>query len=284
MSDNFIISGFSDEIDADIKKQFTHLNKLGITHFEPRGVNGINISELNDEQVAALKQDMKDYGISVSSIGSPLGKIGINDEFAPHLEKVKRVIDIAHRLDAEYIRVFSFYIPKEEDPADYRNEVMDRLGKMVRLAESEGVTLLHENEKGIYGSTAPRCLDIFETIKSSALSGVFDPANFVQCGQSVYPEAFDMLLPYIKYMHIKDAREDGEVVPSGMGIGSVRDVLSALKERGYSGFVSLEPHLAEFTGFAELEENGESIKTAEKSGADKFTLAYNALKNILDEI
>ena len=107
---NFIISGFADEIDPKITTQFEHLNKLGISYFEPRGINGVNISEINSEQLAELKDDMKKYGIKVSSIGSPIGKIGINDPFEPHLEKLKYVIKIAKELDTKYIRIFSFFI------------------------------------------------------------------------------------------------------------------------------------------------------------------------------
>ena len=143
----FTLSGFSDEIDEKIVVQFEHLNKLGISYFEPRGINGVNISDIDDTQLDELKQNMKKYSIKVSSIGSPIGKIGINDPFEPHLEKLKRVIYIAKKLDTKYIRIFSFFIPKDEDPAKYRDEVMSRMKKMCELAEEENVILLHENEK-----------------------------------------------------------------------------------------------------------------------------------------
>ncbi len=282
MAYSFTVSGFADEIDANVVKQFEHLNKLGISYFEPRGIDGKNISELNDAEVLELKEKMDTYGIKVSSIGSPIGKIQITDPMEPHMEVLARVIKTAKMLDVTYIRIFSFFLPQDEDPAVYRDEVMKRMKQMVALAEKEGVVLLHENEKGIYGDIACRCKDILDSVKSEALGCVFDPANFVQCGQKVYPEGFEMLKPYITYMHIKDAKEDGTVVPSGYGEGGLTNIIRELKNMEYNGFLSLEPHLGSFQGLAALELSDEMLKL-EESGPDKFTMAYEALKNVIAE-
>lgn len=283
MPEQFILSGFSDEIADDVQTQFAELNKCGISYFEPRGINGKNISDLDDQEVAALKDEMQRFGIQVSSIGSPIGKIQITDPFAPHLEKLRRVIAIAHALGTEYIRVFSFYLPQGAAKADYREEVLNRMHAMAELAKAEDVTLLHENEKGIYGDMAADCLDILQSVASPALWGVFDPANFVQCGQAVYPEAYTLLKPYIRYVHIKDALADGSVVPAGYGIGCVKEVLTALKDSGYQGFLSLEPHLGSFQGLAALEQGDEMLQL-EQSDAEKFETAHKALLNILNEV
>lgn len=278
------ISGFSDEIDSDIKVQFEHLNKLGIKYFEPRGINGTNISALTLDEAKQLKETMDKYGIKASSIGSPIGKIGIKDEFEPHLEKLAHTIEIAKILGTKYIRIFSFFIPKEDDPAIYRDEVMARMKAMTALAEKEGIILLHENEKDIYGDIAVRCKDILDTVDSDNLRAVFDPANFVQCDQVTYPDAYEMLKDHVVYMHIKDALfADSSVVPAGHGDGRVRDILQALSDRDYEGFLSLEPHLGSFDGLGDLEV-GDEMLSLTKSDAGKFTLAYNSLKKILDDI
>ena len=282
MAYSFTVSGFADEIDANVVKQFEHLNKLGISYFEPRGIDGKNISELNDAEVLKLKEKMEKYGIKVSSIGSPIGKIQITDPMEPHMELLARVIKTAKMLDVKYIRIFSFFLPQDEDPVIYRDEVMKRMKQMVELAEKEEVVLLHENEKGIYGDIAVRCKDILDTVKSEALGCVFDPANFVQCGQIVYPDGFEMLKPYITYMHIKDAKKDGTVVPSGYGEGGLKHIIKELKDMNYNGFLSLEPHLGSFQGLAALELTDEMLKL-EESGPDKFTMAYEALKNVIAE-
>ena len=83
---NFIISGFADEIDKNVKIQFDHLNKLGMSYYEPRFIEDKNISELNEDEAKFLKSQMDEYGIKASSIGSPIGKIKITDDFEPHME------------------------------------------------------------------------------------------------------------------------------------------------------------------------------------------------------
>lgn len=277
----FIISGFSDEISESIPEQFETLKKLGISYFEPRGINGKNIADLTDDEIFILLGAMKKYGIRASSIGSPIGKIGIRDDFEPHFEKFKRVVEIAKMLGTEYIRIFSFYIPEGQNPDLFRGEVTLRLVKMITYAKQEGVVLLHENEKGIYGDTAQRCFNLFDALYSSNFKAVFDPANFVQCGEDT-KKAYDMLKPYIAYMHIKDATLDGNVVPSGLGNGNIEHILSDLAS-DYIGFLSLEPHLGSFSGLENLETD-DTMTKLKKSSAEKFELAYNSLKTILERI
>ena len=272
------ISGFSDEIDKSIVTQFSVLNRLGIKYFEPRGIDGKNISALTDDEVKSLKENMKKYGISVSSIGSPIGKILMTDDFEAHFETFKRVVKIAKELDAKYIRMFSFFHSYED-----RSEVIARLKAMIEYAKEHGVILLHENEKDIYGDTVERCKDLMETLYCDNFKAVFDPANFVQCGQDT-KKAYEELKPYIAYMHIKDAKAaDGSVVPSGYGDGNLEYILTDLLKSGFGGFLSLEPHLGSFEGLATLE-MGDIMKDLPKSGEGTFTVAYNALKNILDRI
>lgn len=276
------ISGFSDEIDSSLDIQFSVLNKLGIKYFEPRGVDGKNISELNLEEAKELKKKMQRHGIEVSSIGSPIGKIKITDDFEEHKKKLIHTIEIAKILGAKYVRVFSFFIENNEHN-QYRDEVFSRMREMARIAEENDVILLHENEKDIYGDTASRCKDIFDNVKSPALKGVFDPANFVQCGEETFPNAFNMLKDNIVYMHIKDAiYSDGSVTPAGYGDGKLPEIIAELKKNGYESFYSLEPHLGSFEGLADLELSDEMLKLP-KSGEGTFTLAYNSLMKILED-
>lgn len=279
-----MISGFADEIDAAVETQFQVLNKLNIGYFEPRGIDGKNISELSDEEVAALKEKMERYGIKVSSIGSPIGKVKLNECFEPHFEKFMRVVAIAKALDAKYIRMFSFYHDGGDVwTAEEREEVLARLKKMIAYAADNGVILLHENEKDIYGDTADRCADLMNELYGDNFKAVFDPANFVQCKQDT-KYAYSLLKDYIAYMHIKDAMmEDGKVVPAGMGDGNVEYVLKNVFENGFAGYLSLEPHLGSFAGLAALEIDDKMLDLPE-GGEGTFTLAYRSLCEILEKI
>lgn len=290
------ISGFADEIAEDVDTQFRVLNKLDIRYFEPRGIDGKNIAELSDGEVAALKEKMERCGIKASSIGSPIGKIRLDEDFQAHFEKFQRVVDIAERLEAGYIRMFSFYPPERPDSAagegdgaahewtaGEREEVIRRLRRMTAYAGERDVVLLHENEKGIYGDTAERCADLMRELGCRHFQAVFDPANFVQCGQDT-KEAYEALRNFIAYVHVKDAREeDGNVVPAGAGDGNVGHILKGLLDSGYEGYLSLEPHLGSFSGLADLELD-DKMQNLPQGGEGTFTLAYRALEEILDKI
>lgn len=278
------ISGFSDEISENVDTQFRVLKKLGIGYFEPRGINGKNIAELSGKELADLREKMRLYGIKVSSIGSPVGKVRLTEDFEDHFSRFQRVVETAGYLEAKYIRVFSFYHDNgAEWSTDERAEILIRLKRMIDYAAGQGVVLLHENEKDIYGDTVERCADLMESLGCEHFRAVFDPANFVQCGQDTI-EAYRRLREHIAYVHIKDAlMADGRVVPAGMGDGNVSYVLTSLLGGGYTGFLSLEPHLGDFVGLKDLEANNKMTERPQ-SGEDTFTCAYRALEDILDGI
>ena len=277
------ISGFADEIDANVVTQFEALNRLNMKYFEPRRIDGKNISTLTDEEVVELKGKMDKYGIEVSSIGSPIGKVFIEDDFTEHFDLYKRVVYIAKALETKYIRMFSFYTKDGVWNREKRKVVIERLKMMIDYAKENGIVLLHENEKDIYGDTVDRCVDLMEELYCDNFKAVFDPANFVQSEQDT-KYAYDKLYKYIEYMHIKDALIDGgRVVPSGMGDGNMEYVLKNLFDKGYKGFLSLEPHLGSFEGLADLELDDKMLNLP-KSGEGTFTIAYNALVDILKKI
>lgn len=280
----FILSAFADEIDPRLDVQMDVLEQHGISYIETRGVGGKNITEYSPEEVREIKKQLDDRGFRISAIGSPIGKIGITDDFGPHMESFKRTLEIAKILETRYIRMFSFYIPEGDKPEKYRDEVMDRWRQFLEAAEGTGIMLLHENEKGIYGDTPQRCLDLVKAMDSANLKLIFDPANFVQCDVVTYPEAYELLREHVVYMHIKDAvYSDHRVVPAGQGDGRVKDILESLYKSGFDGFLSIEPHLWNFVGFAELE-NRKIEASTEDPGPEKFAIAAYALKKLIREI
>lgn len=273
------ISGFADEIAPSLDRQIEVLKQLGISWLEFRSADGINVADYTLEQAAAAKEKLDQEGIRVSAIGSPIGKIGIEEAFEPHLKSLEHIMDVAEVMDCKYIRMFSFFIPEGKNPEEYRDAVMERMEKMVAAAKQRGFVLLHENEKEIYGDIAPRCLELLEKFGGENFKCTFDFANFVQCGQDTL-EAYELLAPYIFYIHVKDAKADnGEVVLPGEGDGHLPQILQKLDENGYSGFLSMEPHLVDFEGFAALEKSGKKMKDGD--GARAFEDAYQALEQLL---
>ena len=278
--EHIILSGFSDEIAPELDLQLAAIREWGLSHIELRAADGVNVSDFSTEKGKEVKNKLAGAGVSVSSIGSPIGKIGIEEDFAPHLEKLKRTLEIQKELGAPYLRMFSFYIPQGRAPEDFREEVLDRVGRMVEEAAAWDSVLLHENEKGIYGDSAPRCKELLEAFYGPHFKAVFDFANFVQVGQQTLP-AYELLKPYVEYVHVKDAQwGTGAVVPAGQGDGHVKEILTDLIGGGWKGFLSLEPHLTDFAGLAALEQDPQKRGSA-LDGKSAWKLALDSLKEIL---
>ena len=274
----FILSGFSDEISNDFDIQLKKIKEMKISYIEIRVCNGRNIVEHSINEVKELKAKLDEMGIGVSAIGSPIGKIKIDDDFKPHFELFKHTVDIAKVLNTKFIRIFSFYI-EHGHIDENRDEVMSRLDRFKDYVDGTDIILLHENENRIYGDTPDRCFDIVKTMNSENFKLIFDPANFVQCGVVTYPDAYNMIKDHVIYFHIKDAiMESGEVVPSGAGDGHIREIIKELADKNYQGFLSLEPHLDNFSGFLKIKEGDVEGKAA------KFRLAKDSLCSIVKAV
>jgi sugar phosphate isomerase/epimerase len=269
------LSAFADEISPRLDEQIAVLRDENIPFLDLRSVDDVNVLDLTDHQVDTIKRALADSGLQVAAIGSPIGKVPIDSTFDEHMERFERALALATQLETPFVRIFSFYGPEREPsvaPADYRDEVLTRLRTMTARARAEGIILLHENEKGIYGDTIERCVDLFRSIDDPYLQAAFDPANFIQCGETPYPAAYDAIQPWIRSVHVKDASADGEVVPAGEGVARWSEIVGRLGADGYDGFFALEPHLSssgQYGGF---------------SGPDRFRRASHALKQILDEV
>lgn len=275
------LTGFSDEVHPQFERQLAVFDACGVKAIEIRGVDGRGILSYTPKEAEGLRAALDGRGMHVSSIGSPIGKIGINDDFDEHVRLFENALELCGVLGTANMRVFSYYLPAAE-AEKYADEVMRRTERLLRLAQSRGVVLLHENEKGIYGDNAERCLKLMQRFAGDNFKAVFDFANFVQCGQDTL-EAYELLRPYIAYIHVKDAmKDDGRVTPAGWGDGHVKEILASLKAEGYGGYLSLEPHLTEFSGFAALEKGG--TEKWRLDGESAFRIALDSLRAILWEL
>lgn len=268
------ISAFADEIGPDLKLQMDTCEANGVRCIDVRGIDSTNVSKMTLAQVAGYKKQLDDRGFRVPCLGSPLGKIRIDEDFAAHLELMKHCCAVAKGFGTDLIRVFSFYPPTGGDIMKLRDEVMQRLTAMVELAGREQVVLMLENEKGIYGAKPEGMKDIFATIRSPRLKGIFDPANYVEEGIRPYDDGWKKGLDKVTdYFHVKDKKPGTDTcVPAGEGDGQIAEVARELAQRNWSGVMTLEPHLkvaGQFAGF---------------TGPQLFGRAVAGLKGILDQV
>ncbi len=264
------ISAFGDEIAVDFEDQLRVLQRLAIPQIDIRAAWGVNCSQFSAEHISRVKDLCARYHIAVSCMGSPIGKSPIADPIAIESERLRTIGETARQLGTPNIRLFSFYPENDVDEAAIQMSV-DRLGLLTEIAAKEELLLLLENEKGVVGDTPERCLRLMRAIDSPQLRFIWDPANFVQCGAVDQVDRWwDELHPHIGYIHIKDARlADNSVTVAGDGDGQLLELLTRLRDWGYGGTLSLEPHLLEArhsSGF---------------SGADGMAAAVGALRKLM---
>ena len=188
------------------------------------------------------------------------------------MDVLKHCFDVARGFGTRLIRIFSFYASQGANIVDERDAAMERMQAMVTAAQAADIILLHENEKAIYGASPAGVKDIFATIKSPNFTAIFDPANFVEEGIAPYDDGWALGLGDLTtYLHVKD-KTPGETActPAGTGKGQFAEIFADMAVRGWSGYATLEPHLAaagQFTGH---------------TGPELFATAVNALKALLD--
>lgn len=247
----FKISAFSDEYSDSLVEQCRALSRLGIEYMEMRGVNGKNVSTLTKDEVKEAKKVLSEYGIKVSSIGSPLGKIKLDEDMNAHAETAKRVFETAQELGVKNIRMFSFYLPDGKSRDECKSKVLAELEALVKLSEDYGVMLCHENEALIYGESPECCLEIAEHF-GGRLRLVLDMGNFVLDGYDPV-KAYQLLREHIEYFHIKDALYAGAIVPAGKGEAKIKEILDQYRQwSNKDTFITLEPHLQTFSGLNAL--------------------------------
>ena len=275
---NLKVAAFADEASKSLDGQINAMKRNGISLLEIRFVDADNISTISLERAREIRKALDDAGIAVWSIGSPTGKIKMDDPFEPHLEQFRHQLELADILGAKHYRLFSFYGADLNESG--LNRVVERMNCFVEAAKGTDVILCHENEKGIYGDVADRCVELHRALPS--VKAVFDPANFLQCGEVVL-EAWEKLAPYVEYLHIKDCNAEGKVVPPGTGLGNLPLLLKKYSENG-GKVVTLEPHLTKFIGLDKLE-NGEKTESAFSfaTADDAFDAASAALLKMITE-
>ncbi len=310
-----LLSGFADEsaLSKQANEQFAALAAIGLEYYSIRFVdvgNGIkNVMALEDAEIKLLQQMHADYGLKVSSIGSPIGKVklldvddGTANKFIPFekylREEVSIACDRAEAFGAKLLRGFSFYHPKGTAPEDHVDRVADQLGQIAEVCDARGLTFGLEIEANLVGQTGQLLADIAAKVNHPAMLTIFDGANIAIQGftpDQIY-EQYQAMKPSLGWLHIKDYCDPGlrgrvehvdedsasYFVPADRGDSAHEAILRDLREflptlhqrmidRGADGvFLDLEPHVRGGGQFGGF------------SGPDGFGVAARALCSLLD--
>lgn len=255
----------SDQIES-VKRNNLSGIELGGTEFGP-------ISDISFVAACLIRKKLNDSGLEVLALNTSIGRIGIKDDFEIQIEKLKNTLEVCKVLGADKVRVSSFFIPSFEKIDDYKQLVIDRMGRMNELAGAHGVTLCLENRTGYFDGTAERCHEILSVLPE--MVGVFNPAEFAKSGCDVM-EAWDVLRSRIAYLHIADVNADGKPVPAGNGVAHIRDLTRKFIERGGRNF-SIDPGLTVRRSNKLLDHEHHSYKNTDAA----FDAACNGFKSII---
>lgn len=267
------LCAFSDEANPSLQGQIDAMKRNGIALTELRSVAGKNVKDLTLDEAAQIKSSLDTAGISVWSIGSPLGKVDITTDIDDYLNTVKHVCEIANVLGAKRIRMFSFF-----GAYDHSENVYEYLRRIVEVGNQYGVMMCHENEKDIFGDTLERVMQIKQNV--DGLKHVYDPANFLQCDQPA-EQTLPALHAQTEYFHIKDViAATGEIVPAGCGDGHISELIDMLDPE-VDTVLTLEPHLRVFAGYAQIDNQEMKNKYTFESNDQAFDAAVSALKELL---
>ncbi|MCD6350565.1 MAG: sugar phosphate isomerase/epimerase [Armatimonadetes bacterium] len=245
----FKLGVISDEISQDFERVLQVLAEYEVPTVEPRSVWDKNPQELDAEDVARMKKLLNQYGISVCSIATPFLKCDMGDEeqYAQHLEILRRCLELAQELEAPVIRTFVFW--RTAPAREVWQQLLDAYEVPVKMAEEAGVVLGMENEASTHLATAREAAEFCAAINHPRVRAIWDPANEVYADEGVlpFPDAFEQIKPWMIHMHIKDAvrGEDGQARCVPVGDGGYIDYpgqFKALMDMGYEGVCSLETH------------------------------------------
>ena len=275
----FVLSAFADEAGSSLSEQIKGLKENDIDFIEPRNIDKKNLLTLTEEELKAIKCELDKNGIKVNSLGSPIGKYPIDKPFDDHLVDFEKALRACEIFETKNMRVFSFYV-EQDKLAENRDEVINRLKKLVEIASKRGIRLCHENESTIYGQMPREVLDILKSV--DGLYGVFDAANY-RMNDGDIDAGIDSTLIRLGYMHIKDAiYSEQMIVPAGEGEGKIGEVIEKINAATDEViYLTLEPHLHIFDAYKDIDDHELKGKYVFKTNREAFDFAANTLKALL---
>ncbi len=320
-SNQVLLSAFADEGSRDktIDQQFSTMAALGLEFYSIRFVDagqGVkNVLDLTDAEIETVLNGMREFGLAVSSIGSPIGKVKIADiddrssnRFIPFekylADDVHRACRAANDFDCKLVRGFSFYHPQHQKAGDYFDQAVEQLGQIADCCDKHGVTFGLEVETNLIGNSGQMLARIHSAVDHPALVLVFDGGNLVTQGfttDEILTE-FRAMLGGLGWIHVKDSRPLA-------GSQSNQDRQRIIDEDAISSYVPAEQGATNYRMiFQELLENFDIIqrRTVDRgipgffvdlephlrgggqfggfSGPDGMGIALRSLCRILDDV
>ncbi|MDH7570720.1 MAG: sugar phosphate isomerase/epimerase family protein [Armatimonadota bacterium] len=239
---------FCDEVSPDFEESCRLCAGAGAVALEIRGrMFGKDVTGIDDNDVARMKQIMAQYGLRVAAIGSPFGKCHMErpDEIARHHAFFPRMVELAQTFGTTVIRGFAFWNPlrgldsDRPDIQQYLPRIVDFLAPAVKQAEAAGVFLCLETEGATMTGTLHECRQVLDAVGSPALGVAWDVLNGLMCGEIPLPDGYEEVRGRVRHVHVKPNR-DKNMRTVGDTRVTYADIFHALLADGYQGVASIE--------------------------------------------
>ncbi len=278
------LSGFADEASENTPEQIAACLVGGITHIDPRNVDGHNITDLPLDHAKRVAEQYETAGLRVNMYGSPIGKIDITDDIQIDLDKLDHLGKLKDLFGATGVRVFSYYNKSNADKAKWQQESLDRLKRLRDRAGDLGLVLFHENESDIFGDHPEDVARIAQLRDGQTFKLIYDFANYIRTG--VEPsQCWAMFKDQTDCFHLKDQMQDGQHVPIGRGDTDAEAILRDAVESGWQGPCVIEPHLTHSQAVVATGAHGAGdVSLAGMSPAQSFQVATKAAHELIASV
>jgi len=284
---SFSYTGFADEAEKSLDGQISTLQEAGWSAIELRLLDGGNVCDQTEEEWKATFERLQSENIQIVGFGGQIGNWArpITSDFQMDLDELRRVAPRMREAGTRFLRIMSYPNP-EENPLsndEWKAETVRRLKELSTIAEGEGVILAHENCSG-YGAYAEGWLELAEVVDSPALQLILDTGNnsLHDNDNEATWEFYEKTKSHITHVHIKSAQpnpEGGDWITCHVDEDPVqRRILQDLKNNGYDGWLSIEPHIkAAIHAGQDVDDTGEAREVWVE-----YTRRLEALVNSLD--
>ena len=280
---NWTLSAFSDEAGSSADQQINALLRAGLRLIDIRNIDGHNITELPIEQAKIVKAKLDDHGITTQMLGSPIGKIEVDDELLLDIDKLNHLGEMAPIFGCGAVRMFSYYNKSELAHDEWQKLTLERLETLRDRAEKMGLILYHENERHIFGDLTAD-VETLADLRNASFKLIFDFDNYQQSGEDVWA-TWERLRDRTDAIHLKDSTEDNRHVPVGEGNGQIEKILADAVAIGWSGPLTLEPHLTHSKSVVATGPSGQQNQAfAEMELSESFHIAAEAAKALLEKV
>jgi len=276
------LSVITDEISMDFAHALDVMREYGVQGAELRSLWGHNVVDLPDEMVEKAVSILREKGMTVSCIASPLFKCELDAKsgeadrvsyqarertIADQPALLDRCADLTRMFGTRLVRVFSFW-KRGDLTLEVEDRIVRELSAAAEAAGRRGIVLGLENEHSCYLGTGEDTARVLRRVNSPCLQAVWDLGNAFCAGEDPFPAGYEAIRGYVVHVHLKDAVRlaTGQCRFVAIGDGEINyeGQFKALNDVDWQGWLSLETHYAAAGG------NGETSTRACLSALTKM--------------